>query len=66
MPRAGERNGFRDNGKEAVGTAAPLKQSEWVPQLHVLKNAEANTKAYGLNQKTMQALDVLAKEIGDL
>ena len=48
--------------KEAVGTAAPLKQSEWVPQLHVLKNAEANTNAYGLNQKTMQALDVMAKE----
>ena len=26
------------------------------------KNAEANTKAYDVNQKTMQALDTLAEE----
>ena len=30
------------------------------------KNAEANTRAYDLNQKTMQALDTLAEGVRDL
>ena len=59
----GERDGCRDNAKEAVGTAAPLeprKKGGLAPTNK--KNAEANTKAYDLNQKTRQALDTLAEK----
>ena len=44
------------------GTPSLVEQSKKKPQCHIQKNAEANDKAYDLNQKTIQALDALASD----
>ena len=46
-------------------TPATAQQSKSEPPCHLQKNTEANDNSYNLNQKTIQALDVLAKEYVD-
>ena len=45
-----------------MGIAPLPQQSERSLSSTYKKNTEANTKVYDLNQKSMQALDVLAEE----
>ena len=47
---------------KAVGTTATLNNRKGSLSATYKKNAEANTRAYDLNQKTIPALDTLAEE----
>ena len=57
--RDGERNGYRDNGKKLWELQRLLNNQKGSLNSTFEKHAEANTRAYDLNQKTIQALDAL-------